>query len=142
MEKSLSQKLANNLSYYIGQDKRCISNVECYYSGKTINKETEGCFVGRLLLEEDRVKADIFFKENRSIDATVSGLVKYKKRIGIERPKIISDNVNLLDKFQALHDNCMNWNDEYRLTEIGKNLLKEIINNFKLDIKDFENILK
>lgn len=50
MEKTLSEQLADNLAYYVNDtSKRCTNGTNCYYSGETAKKDSEGCFVGRLL---------------------------------------------------------------------------------------------
>ena len=139
--KILSEQLAENLSYYITNPKnRCVAKLgKCFYSGKTANKRTEGCFVGRLLKPADRIKADKYFETSKD-SSGVTSLIKLRDTIGIELPNIIIDNPYLMDDFQMLHDNMCFWN-ESGLTLGGKDYLRNVITKYKLDIKPFEKFL-
>ena len=138
MEKSLSEKLADNLAYYVNDtNKRCKNDTSCYYSGETAKKDSEGCFVGRFLTPEDRIKAD------NGLTFGASGVSTLKMRsgeLGITIPQIIQDNVKLMGKFQSLHDLNEYWT-ETGLTNEGKTTLKMIINDFELEVKYFEKFL-
>ena len=133
---SKSQKLAENLAYYVGQDKRCKKETTggCYYSGKTVNKDTDGCFVGRLLTPKMRDLAD-----NKGI-GDVYNLIRHAKEFGIKLPKLVSENPGLMRDFQSLHDNKTYW-DGLFLSDEGKNWLDSIIKNHKLVRKHFEKFL-
>lgn len=138
MEKSLSEQLADNLAYYVNDpSKRCVVMTSCYYSGKTANIDSEGCFVGRLLTPEDRLKAD----EGLTFGATgVSSLCNREEELGITIPNIIKENQRLMRNFQFLHDNDTNWDDK-GLTNEGKTTLKMIIHDYELEEKYFEKFL-
>ena len=135
---SKSQKLAQNLAYYIGADKRCkkASNGACYYSGLSVpDKDTEGCFVGRLMTPEMRAKAD-----EHGL-GSVDGLIRKHKDYGIKLPKFIIDNEDLMDCFQNIHDNKNYWTDDHFLTQEGKDRLLLVIKEFKLVKKHFKEFL-
>lgn len=138
MEKSLSEQLADNLAYYVNDtNKRCTIGANCYYSGESAKKDSEGCFVGRLLSPEDRLKAD----KGLTPGATgVSSLCKKEDILGITIPNIIKENQQLMRNFQFLHDIGENWDDK-GLTNEGKTTLKMIIHDFELEEKYFEKFL-
>jgi hypothetical protein len=144
--KTLSEKLAENLSYYVeNTNRRCYTlkkngDKACFYSGKTANKKTQGCFVGRLLKPNDRLKADEFFGTDNHFSSDVLGLIKACDSIGIKLPEIITENENLMSYFQSLHDSNSNW-DENGLSNTGKHNLEEIIKRFELDKKPFKKFL-
>ena len=145
MKKSLSEKLADNLAYYINKpERRCIDGADgCYYSGESLahqGKKTSGCFVGRLLSPQDRMKADKSLDEIASGNTTVEGLVMSADELGIKIPKIISDNVSVMMKFQFLHDTPDFW-DEKGLKEGGKTMLINIIKDYELEKKYFDKFL-
>ena len=145
MEKSLSQKLADNLAYYINKpERRCIdTNDGCFYSGESVShqgKKTNGCFVGRLLSPQDRLKADKNLDEIAAGNTTVEGLVEFADELGIKIPKIISDNVPVMGEFQFLHDTPDFWN-ENGLTERGKTMLTTIIKDYDLEASYFDKFL-
>ena len=55
----LSKKLADNLKYFTDNpEKRCYDASGCFYSGKTIGKNTKGCFVGAFLPARLRLEID------------------------------------------------------------------------------------
>jgi len=138
MEKSLSEQMADNLAYYVNDPKkRCANDNDCYYSGKTINKKTQGCFVGRLLTPEDRLKADSGLESGSS---GVSSLIANSGELGIKIPKVIKDNERLMNRFQKLHD-CNEFWTETGLSDEGKTTLYMIIDDFGLEEKFFEKFL-
>ncbi len=138
MEKSLSEQLADNLAYYVNDtSKRCKNNTSCYYSGVTAKKDSEGCFVGRLLTPEDRIKADNRLTFGAS---GVNSLCNLAEDLGITIPDIIKDNVRLMGVFQSLHDRNEYWT-KTGLSEEGKTSLKMIIDDFELEVKYFEKFL-
>ncbi len=135
---SKSQKLAQNLAYYIGADKRCkkASNGACYYSGLSVpSKDTEGCFVGRMMTPEMRLTAD------EAGLGDVHGLIRKHKDYGIKLPKFITDNADLMGCFQNLHDGKNYWTIDNFLTKEGKTYLLEIIKEYKLVKKHFNEFL-
>lgn len=135
MKKSLSQKLAENLAYFVNNPKkRCVVGYECRYSGTTLNLKTKGCFVGALLAPKDRLLADA------GEFGTSNQLILNGPKAGIKLPKIVSENQSLMKTFQMFHDNEINWSKS-GLTDIGKNKLKEIIHGYGLDEKYFEKFL-
>lgn len=145
MEKTLSEQLADNLAYYINDpSKRCVDSLGgCSYSGESIKhtgKDTEGCYVGRLLSPEDRITADKWLNDAPFCDTTVTGLVGFSEELGIKIPKIVSDNIPLMSKFQLLHDTDDYWN-EAGLTKEGRSKLLFIINQYHLEEKYFEKFL-
>ena len=93
MEKTLSEQLADNLAYYVNDtSKRCKNEYDvCSYSGETISKETDGCFVGRLMKPIDRLKAD------KNSISCVENLLDCAEECGIELPRIIKDNEDTED---------------------------------------------
>ena len=142
MKKSLSEKLADNLAYYINKpERRCIDNQSgCYYSGDTAGKKTMGCFVGKLLSPKDRITADQQLISTASGATGVHALVNYAGLMGIKVPNLIKKNVDVMSTFQILHDNCENW-DENGLSEEGKIMLTDIINKYNLEKKYFDKFL-
>jgi hypothetical protein len=138
MEKSLSEKLADNLAYYVNDtSKRCKNDKGCYYSGETAKKDSEGCFVGRLLTPEDRIKAD----KGLTFGASgLNSLCNKAEDLGITIPDIIKDNEKIMSNFQKFHDSDEYWT-ETGLTNEGKTTLKMILNDFELEVKYFEKFL-
>jgi hypothetical protein len=133
MEKTLSQILAENLAYYVNDTtKRCVDvDDTCYYSGETVGIDSDGCFVGRFLTPKDRLKAD-------KMDIMgVATLIKRGDKYGIDIPSVIRNNESLFVEFQALHDLSGYWGKN-ELSELGKEKLKEVIQRFSLDGKEFE----
>lgn len=135
MEQTLSQQIAENLSYYIGKNNRCTKDGKCKYSGKTLGLKTQGCFVGRLLKPKERVKADLL-----SV-SVVHHLVRKREEYNITVPEIIVNNVALMQQFQQLHDKGEYW-DKYVLSDDGKDFLTRLIQMYSLDKNDFEFALK
>ena len=135
--KNLSKKLAENLGYFVGADKRCRTDEGCFYSGKTINKDTKGCFIGALLPQKTRDWADNL---NQSDGSSVDVLIILAESCDIKLPKIITENRILMGQFQELHDSCSNWSDNV-LSSDGKRMLKGIIKNNDLDREPFEKFL-
>jgi hypothetical protein len=135
MKKSLSQKLADNLAYYVADPakRRCSDGKQCRYSGKTIGKKTVGCFVGRFMSAKDRIIADANIISLRS-------LIEKSKSLGIKLPKIIRENEPIIYSFQVLHDSADNWG-ERGLSRIGKYELKRIIETHSLEEKFFDEFL-
>ena len=163
---TLSQFMARNLAYYIGhgENRRCTvpKGAGCFYhpkstnTSKPINENTEGCFVGRLI-EDDNLK----FLMDKDFDSLPEGYVSgdqfsefdaswggnighldgayyahtLLKQKGL--PKIISDNLGLMARFQNLHDVNHNWENNQLTTE-GKVTLEKIIEDYKFDINDFD----
>lgn len=145
MEKTLSEQLADNLTYFVNDtSKRCVDRLgSCFYSGESIKhtgKDTEGCFVGRLLTPKDRITADKLLDGIAEGEIAVYGLVRHADEIGITIPKIILDNLPVMSKFQFLHDTIDFWNDK-GLSERGKALLATIIKDYDLEEKYFEKFL-
>lgn len=148
MELTLSKQLADNLAYYVEDtNKRCYGNIlggvstlkGCYYSGTTIGKETDGCFVGRFLKPEDRIKVDKILLGNPH-GTDVANLIDIAKENDINIPDIIKNNLKIFEKFQYLHDNEFHWS-ENSLTNNGRLELKDIIEVHNLDIIEFEKFL-
>jgi len=136
MKKNLSKALADNLAYYVNNtDKRCITDRgKCSYSGKTIGKNTVGCFVGRLMKPKDRIKAD------ECLCGSVGNLIEDAPSHGIKLPKIIIDNEVLMGIFQRFHDSSEYWN-ERGLNADGKSELRSIILKFELDVQYFAKFI-
>ena len=138
MKKSLSEELADNLAYYVNDpSKRCKNDKGCYYSGETAKKDSEGCFVGRLLTPEDRIKADNGLTFGAS---GVNSLCNKAEDLGSTIPDIIKDNEKLMINFQKFHDSDEYWT-ETGLTNEGKGTLRMIIDDFELEVKYFEKFL-
>jgi hypothetical protein len=132
MKKSLSQKLAENLAYFVNDPKkRCAVGGECKYSGVTLNLKTKGCFVGSLLAPKDRLLADAGGL------STSYELITNGPKLGIKLPKIVSENQQLMKKFQMLHDDDNYWR-KTGLSDEGKDELKRIIALHDLEKKYFD----
>jgi hypothetical protein len=136
MEKTLSQILAENLAYYVNDtSKRCYvslsEEITCKYSGTTLRLDTDGCFVGRFLTPEDRIKAD---------EANVGDVRELIQLSGIDTPRIIIDNEELFLEFQVLHDGLRFWGENC-LNGTGKGKLIKLIEDFSLDRNEFEKFL-
>jgi len=147
MEVSLSKQLADNLAYYVEDPKRrCFGLSEitkqngCYYSGSTIGKETDGCFVGRFLTPEDRVKADTVLANNDA-GSDIINLIKIAPDNDIIIPDVIKNNVELFQLFQQLHDAGEIYWGEGSLTDDGKKKLSKIIRTYALDAAEFSKFL-
>lgn len=133
----LSKKLADNLLYYHNNpEKRCHDSEmgTCRYSGKTFGLDTPGCFIGRLLPAKNRELLDkMDFGSFQDVEISGGRVIK-------NFPKYMLDNVDLMTKFQSLHDNPNNWSI-IGLNEDGKDKLKSIIKQFNLVEEDFNPIL-
>ena len=136
MKKTLSEKLAENLEYFISKPRRrCIKNGICKYHGKTLGIKTKGCFIGALLPVKSREILDIEHK-----DEDIISILQYKT-LNIKMPKIITQNPSLMRKFQQLHDDNFNWG-KVGLSIYGENELKNIIENYNLDKEPFNKLIK
>lgn len=130
------QILLDALEYYTVDpvNRRCTDGGACYYSAKTINKETtsEGCLIGRLLSPE--LAESIDAKYTKSIDVIFSNG-------DFELPDFINaGNAEFLAACQTLHDISSNWSDA-GLSNIGKTEVRKIIYNYKLDASKFAKFL-
>lgn len=136
MKKSLSQKLADNLDYFVSNPKRrCFLGVYgCKYHGETLGIKTKGCFIGALLPVATRRMLD----ENKVTN--IFNVIEYCKENNIKLPKMITDNRNLMSYFQLLHDANHFWN-ENGLSNEGISELNFIINEYNLDREPFEKFL-
>jgi hypothetical protein len=139
----LSKLLAENLGYYVSGDTRCKrpatidTNAGCFYSGTSVDKDTDGCFVGRLLPEEVRVELDrLDCGGFREVFNDIED-----KGIDIKLPDYMMKNPDLMCDFQTLHDEDANWGRGYQLSDNGKSYLKDIIQEHKLILEDFEKFL-
>lgn len=136
-KKELSKLLSDNLAYYVANPdgKRCINvNLECRYSGKSIGKNTMGCFVGRLLPSKMRLVID-----NNETTISVDSLVNTNK---YNLPKYMVDNPYMMKQFQILHDENSYWTST-GLSDFGKIELSNILKTYKdiLDEKYFQKFL-
>jgi hypothetical protein len=144
MSQTTSQILAENLKYYTDDvKKRCTSMGDCRYSGETLNLDTDGCFVGRLMPKGLRKRVDEHFGGQ---DSDLGGVIHDAYLIlnyGETFPKIITDNKDLMEDFQALHDCRHFWNDDKGLSSQGTFKLKQILEEYPktLNKKDFEQFL-
>ena len=141
MNKELSVALAEKLKVFVeDQTLRCVNKNTCKYSGASLNRSKDiGCMVGLFFSPEDRIIIDTHFGADG--DSSVLDLVNdyNKKKLDIEVPQIILDNPTAFMVFQGLHDDCGNWDEvENTLSTMGKNALKIAIDDYKLDISDFE----
>ena len=130
--KSLEERLAEALNYYVVKpSRRCRTEKACAYSGVTLGIKTKGCIVGYFLSAKQRLEWD---------KAGVSCL-SYLNTKGVNKtPKIILDNLNTFERFQALHDGTNYW-DEKGLTDKGIGILKIIIREMKLNPEPFKKFL-
>ena len=134
MKKTLSERLAENLEYFVSNPKRrCKDSVNgCRYYGGTLRIKTKGCFVRALMPVAVRKEAD---KSEWGIG--VSTLIKDIKGV----PRIITENPHVMCEFQMLHDEDSYWN-ETGLSVFGKSHLKQIIYDFdELNEEDFKKFL-
>jgi hypothetical protein len=132
MKKTLSQKLVDNLYYFTSNTKkRCITDEDCRYHGKSLHLNTKGCFVGALLPPKVREYLD---------DNSYGSVSDIIGDVPEMLPKIIKDNEGLMCRFQYLHDINDNW-DANGLTERGVYVLENIIREYKLDEEPFKKCL-
>lgn len=146
MSQTTSQILADNLRYYTNDvSKRCVESGTCLYWGKTLDLDTDGCFVGRLMTPEQRQKVDEFngrVMRGGSHFATVMEDEFLIFGHENEFSDLLRKNVKLMMRFQYLHDNREFWNDEKGLSVLGQFELKKIIRDYSiLDKKDFAEFL-
>lgn len=147
--KELSQLIADNLSYFANgkENKRSVTIVDgvdkCYYSGQTIGKpDIDGCFIGRLLPIEDRIKLDTKFPEGNCISKLCKDDKYSAKHADVIIPQYIKDNVRLFSNLQSLHDYTNFWTlDKTKLSQEGIEKLIYIIDEYSLDKKLFEKFL-
>lgn len=133
-QKTLSQKMAENLLYYTSNPKkRCVDGGVCKYHGETLGIKTKGCFVGALMSSEQRKWADKNLKEGAS---GIMSLKSKAQREGYTLPKIITENVTIMTSFQGLHD-CNDYWTEEGLTPSGVSNLDSIIRRFAFNRNDF-----
>ena len=131
----ISELLATKLQVYVNNPaKRCKFNNSCKYSGKTLGIDTEGCLIGSLLSEEDRLKADMC-----NIGG-VDELMEMSGKLGINLPDWFKYNDHLLTYFQGLHDADYHWS-ETGLSNKGKTRLDYLIEKFKLVEEPFKEML-
>lgn len=134
-KKQLSKLLSDNLEYYYNDtSKRCVdANSSCSYSGITLNIDTEGCFVGKLLSPELRLELDQEFPNESDWTMLLEESTNIEKI-----PKWMITHSRLLNKFQTLHDSNTYWNLQKgkELSEQGKIQLQEIIDVYELNINN------
>lgn len=136
VKSELSVLLAEKLAVYASDpSKRCKTKTGCRYSGKTLNLDTEGCLVGALLSEEDRLRAD------QAGIGDVHDLIMSAQSRKINIPKWFPVYADILDAFQGFHDIDVNW-DIKGLSPYGQGNLKKIIERNLLDKTPFLPFLK
>jgi hypothetical protein len=111
MEKTFSQQMAETLSYFVENPKnnRCSFNGDCSYNpcGESLSK---GCFVG-VLIDDTELKHEM---DDMGTDA--NGLAD-EKSILDRLPTIVSENLDVMQSFQTLHDCEPYWSktkEDYR----------------------------
>lgn len=113
MEKSKEEKLAlleETVAYYTEDvNRRCVVNdKQCAYAGSTLDKDSDGCAIGRLLDNETKLYLDRCHS-NRGVDQVWEHIPENVKVYGKE----------LLIQLQQLHDYPAHWDDK-GLTIEGK----------------------
>ena len=141
----LQDKIIEGINYYLTDpSRRCQDDVGgCYYSGISAkNYKSEGCFIGRFLSPEDRLKAD---EGLRYLDTTVACLLEAAEELGVTVPKwMIDAPISLLLGLQEWHDSSIYWEDnqeDNHLTETGVLFLKETL-DMHSDVINPTEILK
>lgn len=97
------------------KERRCVSNLQCRYSGETLGKNTEGCGIGRLLTLEQRNYLDDKYPEGESVANIFEELPKGVQRLGVD----------FLSDLQQLHDRQNCW-DEFSITRQGVEAVEKI----------------
>lgn len=138
---TLSERLADNLKYYIDNtNRRCVDrHGDSRYHGKTLGKNTKGCFVGSLLPAKTREWADNTLGQEES---GVNKLLDVAKKEGVSIPRIIKNNRHIMEFFQHLHDSNTHWTRS-GLSLSGVDYLAYIIayNRDELDIEPFKEVV-
>jgi hypothetical protein len=129
--------LIDALEYYTVDPvgRRCKDEDGCYYSPKSVGKEStsSGCLIGRLLSPElaeliDSKESEIGI--NSLINECLYTLPSFMNQ----------DNKHFLSACQSLHDVNRYWT-ETGLSDIGKNRVLSIIEEYNLDKSQFEKFL-
>lgn len=142
---TLQDRIIEGLNYYlVDQSRRCINKFskECFYSGDSAgNGSSDGCFIGRHLKPEDRLKADDYL--SGTMDSSVGALISEIDNIDISVPKwMMETDIEILWCLQSLHDTDANWDDN-GLTAIGMAALKNICDmSNDLDFRTITHHLK
>lgn len=125
--------LEDTIEYYKNKGMRCTDDNSCRYSSKTVNKEGEGCAVGRLLTPEQRYEIDGVCLHG-SHSSSISDLMR-----NVYLPKeLLSDEIyelgeDFLSELQLLHDSESNWDDRdsVSLSKDGERVADNIRDNIK-----------
>lgn len=122
------QFLLDTIKYYSEDtSRRCVSEGKCTYSPETLNKNSEGCAIGRWLDEELQLELDALGIVPVQNEKVFDKLPKWMQGMGIY----------FLQHVQDLHDSSIYW-DESGLSQLGKNKVNEMIEHYTLNIPKYE----
>lgn len=153
---NISERIAKELQFFINNPlKRCRNQGGhmCTYSGVTVGVKTKGCLVGRMLPAHTRVALDKKYPKGASAQTIIDTELSNRRRAKTD-PRFKDLRVNgfpkwmlneemgeLLASVQTLHDSDRYW-DENGFNNEGRASVKRKIENYGLDPKAFEDILK
>lgn len=120
--------LLNTIKYYSEDTlRRCEEDGKCRYSGKTLNKNSDGCAIGRWLDEEVKLDLDSLGPVPVQNEKVFDKLPKWMQGMGIY----------FLQHVQELHDSSIYW-DESGLSQLGKNKVNEMIEHYYFNIPKYK----
>lgn len=120
--------LLDTIQYYSEDvSRRCVQGNKCTYSGKTLDKNSDGCAIGRWLPEEVKLDVDAIGDVPVTKEVVFEKLPDWMKEFG---------KSFLLD-IQDLHDYNNLWNSS-GLNDQGKSKVNYIITNYELNISKYE----
>jgi hypothetical protein len=135
---SNTELLLDALEYYTVDPvgRRCVDeDNECRYSPVSLGRQetSEGCAIGRLLNSDVAKRID-----DRYGSVGIDTLIKKQEK---ELPDFMNvTNFKFLSKCQNLHDINYYWT-KTGLSDIGKNRVSAIIEEYNLDKDKFEKFL-
>lgn len=120
--------LLDTIKYYSEDtSRRCATESRCTYSPKTLNKNSEGCAIGRWLDEELQLELD-----------ALGAVPVQNKKVFDKLPKWMqSMETYFLQHIQDLHDTGYCWS-ESGLSQFGKDKVNEMIEHYTLNIPKYE----
>lgn len=120
------QFLLDTIKYYSKDtSRRCVSEGKCTYSPKTLNKNSEGCAIGRWLDEDLKLELDVN-ADSVQCDEVFQRLPDWMKSLG----------KSFLNSVQVLHDEDDNWDSG--LSKEGEYKVNLIIDTYDLNIPKYE----
>lgn len=120
--------LLDTIKYYSEDTlRRCVENGMCTYSGKTLNKNSDGCAIGRWLNEEVRLELDALDNIPVHDDLVYNKLPEWMRNFGKD----------FLENVQCLHDYDGHWN-ESGLSQLGNDRVNAMIKDYTLNIPKYK----